>query len=92
MDEHGWVVATGEFDCTSHDILQLALTQATTRWQETVLDLGAVDFIDARAAAILVWHERTATDQGKLLRIVNATGVVERILDLITGDGKLFDG
>ncbi len=56
---------------------------------DAVVDLAAVDFIDASGIGVLVWAARMAGDRGGRLTIRNPSQAVRLVLDLADLDGAL---
>ncbi len=75
----------GEFDITSRAELEqaaLAAVSAAGRGGRVVVDLDAVSFIDSEAVAAIILGYRAAADAGCAYRLVNARGLVRRILEI----------
>lgn len=56
-----------------------------------VVDLDRVSFLDASAITTLVHARRTARQRGVRLRVVNAHGVVRKVLHISGVAGHLLD-
>ena len=75
--------AAGEFDRDSCDQFGAAVRVALAGFcREIVVDLAEVTFVDARTVRTLLACHRSAGDHGCDLCVVNATGVVARVLEL----------
>lgn len=87
----GWIIATGDLDLLSRAPLRRALNEAATfGWDFLRVDLSAVSLIDAGTAAMLLDYQRNAAGNGCWMRLVNASGPVKRVLDLISAyEGNL---
>lgn len=84
---------SGEFDLAARDELTAALL-AVVRDPATdavVLDVEKTSFIDSEALAAVIVGVNEARHAGKPFRIVGATGVVYRVLD-VAGLLDLIDG
>lgn len=77
------LAASGEFDRDNHGDIAVAVLQALAGGRRSVvLDFGGVTFIDAAAVRTLVTCQDLALAGGGSLEIVNATGIVARVLDI----------
>lgn len=79
-DDDDMLRVTGEIDAHSAPILASAIAGAPqTNLQ---LDLSGVDFIDSSGLRVLVQAHQDRDARGGVLRIVNASAVVRRLLDI----------
>lgn len=85
VDPNGSVrmILTGEIDMSSVDLLAWGLATAPAT-DKLVIDLANVTFLDSTGVAALVVAHRRAAATGRKLVVVNARGIVRRVLD-ITG-------
>lgn len=85
MDANGSarLILAGEIDMSSVDLLirGLATVPAT---DNLVIDLAGVTFLDSTGIAALIVAHRRAAATGRRLAVINARGIVRRVLD-ITG-------
>jgi anti-sigma B factor antagonist/stage II sporulation protein AA (anti-sigma F factor antagonist) len=78
------VILTGEIDMSNVDTLAEALAAAPATAHSLVVDLADVTFLDSTGIAALLSAHRRAGASGRTLTVVNAQGMVRRVLD-ITG-------
>jgi len=85
------VALAGEFDLENVETLRAALVAAVADPQAlaVLVDLAGVGFIDSSAVGALILGYRQASARPLPYRVVNAQGVVARILD-ITGTAELL--
>jgi len=78
------VIITGEFDLGGVDEVRQALTEAieTDMITKVVVDLGPTEFLDSSGIGVLVTARTLALGRGVELAAVNATGLVEQVLQL----------
>ncbi len=81
---------SGELDINERDSLRLALDDAFGSADRVVVDLAEVTFIDSEALGALIDGYRTALARGAGFQVVNAQGVVARVLN-VSGAQELFD-
>jgi anti-sigma B factor antagonist len=76
----------GAVDLAAVDTLTAALTEVVRApdVRGIVVDLAAVSYLDSTGVAALVQGRRTAEQRGRAYRVVNASGIIERVLQ-ITG-------
>lgn len=76
----------GEFDIRSVEDLRDALGRAIDEDHAAQLyvDLDQATFIDSENIRTLIWGYRTAHDAATQLRVINAHGIVRRVLQ-VTG-------
>ena len=74
----------GEFDLAARDELTRALLNVVEdpATDQVVLDLTDTTFIDSEALAAVIIGVNAARGAGKPFRIVGATGVVHRVMDV----------
>jgi anti-anti-sigma factor len=79
------VVAAGEFDLATIQLLEDALARAITSGQEdVVLDLSGVDFFGSEALYTTLRGHARLDDQGRRLGIVcPAGGIVDHVLNIV---------
>ena len=79
----------GEFDLEARDTLRGALLEAVEAGSHLMVDLTAVTFLDSEALGALVegYNEARARPAG--FRVVNANGLVARVLK-VSGALELF--
>jgi len=79
----GAVIAlSGEFDITSRAVLREALRDSIAKTSGTVVDVRAVTFLDASTVGVSVEASQQAKSLGGQVRLVGASGFVERFLRL----------
>src|SRR4051812_537269 len=88
-DHEGGVALSGEGDLAAREECMAALMAAVSAAPLVVVDLSGVTFLDSSGVHALVTAYRAALDRGGRLTIVNASGMVEHVLD-ITGVGGLL--
>jgi len=84
------MILTGEIDVSSVDLLARGLA-AVPATDSLVIDLAGVTFLDSTGLAALVVAHRRAAAAGRTLAVVNARGIVRRVLD-ITGMFPILAG
>lgn len=74
----------GEFDLAARDELTRALLNVAgdPATDQVVLDLTDTTFIDSEALGAVIVGVNAAREAGKPFRIVGATGVVHRVMDV----------
>ncbi|WP_394425596.1 STAS domain-containing protein [Streptomyces sp. SGAir0957] len=80
------LTAAGEIDASSIPALSAALSAANDGAAEkprTVLDLGAVTFMDSTGINALLTAHRAAAEAGGWLRLAALNGPVQRVVELI---------
>jgi anti-sigma B factor antagonist len=84
---------TGEFDITARDEVHAALVEAVGVAGPTgvVIDFDQAMFLDSEAMGALIEGLNAGRAAGVPLRIVNAHGLVHRVLD-VSGVLALFNG
>jgi len=80
----------GELDITARDVLRATLVAALEEG-DVVIDLDAVTFVDSEALGALVAAYHVARARPAGFRVVNAHGVVARVLK-VSGTLELFGG
>lgn len=85
------VALTGELDLGSRTRLQAALAEAIDERRPVVIDLAGLTFMDSTGIAVLTNARRTAAEAGVPLKVTEATGTVERILEM-TGVRQFLSG
>lgn len=80
---------TGELDINARDDLRDAILDAVDAG-DVVVDLGAVGFIDSEALSALIDGYNASRTGRSRFAVINATGVVERVLT-VSGALDLFD-
>ena len=78
------MILTGEIDISSVDMLARDLATLAYATDNIVIDLAGVTFLDSTGVAALVLAHRRVAAIGRRLAVINARGVVRRVLD-ITG-------
>jgi len=73
---------SGEFDITSRAVLREALRDSIAKTSDAVVDVRAVTFLDASTVGLFVEASRQAKSVGGQVRLVGASGFVERFLRL----------
>ena len=81
---------TGELDINARDDLYDAILVTLSAGDDVVLDLADVTFLDSEALGALIdgYNEAGQRDAG--FRVINARGLVARVLD-VSGAQELFD-
>jgi anti-anti-sigma factor len=78
------VTATGEVDVATCGLLRDELDRLwDAGCEDVVLDLREVTFMDSTGAHALIQHHRRAVDAGKRFSIIDGSGPVARLLELI---------
>jgi len=81
----------GDFDINARDELCGALLEAVQAGPaEVVVDFGKAVFLDSEAMGALIEGLNAGREAGVRLRIVNAHGIVHRVLE-VSGVLALFD-
>lgn len=84
------VAVTGEVDLSTVPELRRRLTEAISAPRsEVVVDLAAVDFIDASGVGVLLGAAGEAARAGVPFRLHAPSPLVERVLNLTRVDGAL---
>jgi anti-anti-sigma factor len=75
---------SGEFDMDARDALGAVIRQAVAdhRSRAVTIDLSAVTFLDSEALGALIDGWQVARNAGKGYRVVHATGLVRRVLQV----------
>ena len=75
---------TGELDLDARDELRQVIEQALgdRRSRVVTVDLDGVTFLDSEALGVLIEGWNTAQRASKSFRVVNARGIVRRVLDV----------
>ena len=83
----------GDFDINARDEMRAALLDAveTAGPAEVVIDFAEAAFLDSEAMGALIEGLNAGNQAGVPLRIVNARGLVHRVLD-VSGVLALFNG
>src|SRR4051794_34275218 len=79
------VVAVGEIDLVTVDLVEEALDRARAEAQQVVLDLREVTFIDSAGIRLVV---EAARGPGEFA-VVRGPGVVQRLFGLVGLDGRV---
>ena len=83
---------SGDFDINARDEMRAALLEAVrSAPAEVVIDFDAAVFLDSEAMGALIEGLNAGREAGVPLRIVNAHGLVHRVLD-VSGVLALFNG
>jgi len=82
----------GDFDINARDEMRAALLEAvhTAGPAEVVIDFDGAAFLDSEAMGALIEGLNAGREAGVPLRIVNAHGLVRRVLD-VSGVLALFN-
>jgi anti-anti-sigma factor len=82
----------GDFDINARDELRTALFDAIRAAgpAEVVIDFAGAAFLDSEAMGALIEGLNAGREAGVSMRIVNARGLVHRVLD-VSGVLALFD-
>jgi anti-sigma B factor antagonist len=84
------VAASGEIDLATCGLLRDELDRLwDSGWEDIVLDLREISFVDSTGAHMLMRNHRRAQDAGKRFSIIDGTGPVARLLQLIAMDDVL---
>jgi anti-sigma B factor antagonist len=82
-DDAEVVRLAGELDLAVVDQLERDLRAALAQASSTLhVDLADVTYIDSSSVGVLMRTLATATNEGKVLRVVNASGVPRRVLEV----------
>jgi anti-sigma B factor antagonist len=78
------VIITGELDLDGVDQVSQALTEAIeiAGTVKVVADLGPTQFLDSSGINVLIMARNEAERHGVQFRVVNASGLVEEVLQL----------
>jgi anti-sigma B factor antagonist len=83
---------SGDFDINARDEMRAALLEAVeSAPAEVVVDFDDAAFLDSEAMGALIEGLNAGREAGVPLRIVNAHGIVHRVLD-VSGVLALFNG
>ena len=83
---------SGDFDINARDEMRAALLEAVESGPaEVVVDFDEAVFLDSEAMGALIEGLNAGREAGVPLRIVNAHGLVHRVLD-VSGVLALFNG
>ncbi|MGC4985881.1 STAS domain-containing protein [Streptomyces sp. DT193] len=74
---------TGEVDADNVDTLRQALRMEEDSGPLTVLDLGAVTFMDSSAISVLAGAHRDAEAAGGWIRMAALTQPVQRVVEIV---------
>jgi anti-sigma B factor antagonist len=79
------VAITGEVDLLSAGELERRLRRvvAESRCRTIVVDLGGLEFLDARGVSVLLATKLTAEEAGRDLQVTNAQGLPAKVLRLL---------
>jgi anti-sigma B factor antagonist len=79
------VAITGEVDLLSAGELErrLRCVIADSRCRTIVVDLGGLEFLDARGVSVLLASKRAAEEAGRDLHVTNAQGLPAKVLRLL---------
>jgi anti-anti-sigma factor len=79
------VAITGEVDLLSAGELERRLRRvvAESRCRTIVVDLGGLEFLDARGVSVLLASKLAAEEAGRDLRVTNAQGLPAKVLRLL---------
>lgn len=84
------VLVAGEVDIATAPVLAETIREAmTTGPPRVVVDLGAVEFIDASGIEVLIAAANAASVEGTAVVIRHAGERVRRVLDILQLDGTL---
>lgn len=78
----GVIALSGQFDIGSRVVLREALRDCIAKTSGALVDLRAVTFVDASTVGVFVEASRQAESAGGRVRLVGASGIVERVLRL----------
>ena len=82
---------SGDFDINARDEMRTALLEAVqSAPAEVVLDFDGAAFLDSEAMSALIEGLNAGREAGVPLRIVNAHGIVHRVLE-VSGVLALFN-
>jgi anti-anti-sigma factor len=79
------VAIIGEVDLLSAGELERRLRRvvAESRCRTIVVDLGGLEFLDARGVSVLLASKRAAEEAGRDLHVTNAQGLPAKVLRLL---------
>jgi anti-anti-sigma factor len=84
------VTASGEIDLATCAQLRDEIDRLwDSSWEDIVLDLREIAFMDSTGAHMLLQNHRRAEEAGKRFSIIDGTGPVARLLQLIAINGVL---
>jgi anti-anti-sigma factor len=76
------VALSGEHDLSTVGVIDATLTEATATGLDVVVDLGAVEFMDASTVRVLVDGGARVAERGRRLSLRAAHGLPRRLLDI----------
>jgi anti-sigma B factor antagonist len=83
------LLARGELDIGTVDQLGERLKQLRGRREAVLLDLDALDFIDASGLHLILTAVGDARDDGWALAVTRGSAAVRRLVELLELDGRL---
>jgi anti-sigma B factor antagonist len=84
------VRARGEIDLASRDVLDAQIGELwDSGWEQVVVDLREVTFMDSSGVHLLIAHHRHALEHGHAFSIIDGPGAVRRLLQLTAVDQLL---
>lgn len=81
---------SGELDINARDDLHDAILAVLSAGDDLVVDLTGVTFLDSEALGALIDGYNEAGERDAGFRVINARGLVARVLD-VSGAQELFD-
>jgi anti-anti-sigma factor len=86
------VRASGEADLSTRDVLDARLRELwDCGWEDVVVDLREVTFMDSSGVHVLLAHHRHAAEHGHRFSVIDGSDAVRRVLEL-TGVDRVLDG
>jgi anti-anti-sigma factor len=89
-DGRAIIVAEGDIDLTTVEILRKALDGAIDDHRSVVLDVGDVGFIDSSGLNVFAWGHQRAHAAGGSLRLRRPSPMLRRLLEITAMDSILL--
>jgi anti-anti-sigma factor len=85
------VRARGEVDLAGRHVLDAQIRELwDSGWEDVVVDLREVTFMDSSGVHVLIAHHRRALEQGRRFSIIRGSAPVRRVLQ-VTGVDQLLN-
>lgn len=92
-DGDEWLIhASGELDASTVPELERVLQPVLASQRSATLDLASVSFVDSSGLRVIVRAANVLEDDGANLRVANASGAVARVLEVTGLLERLRDG
>jgi anti-anti-sigma factor len=86
LGDEALISVHGELDLFSLAVLEEALDDVRSV-SRVVIDLEGVSFLDCAALRKIPQPPQVSADEGNILRVDHATGMVRRLMDILNLDG-----